>query len=238
MIGASISRWMNANGSFLEGLGYCQQVNPAAYQLLERWKTAPIIPPEIKDKLRSALLAHAASAPQPAIPVKVSEYNPSEGGNDAVAPSLPEPPEIKELRRQARQLHKQYAELKARLGIMSEEPDKYTAADRYQLCREIMEDVLPATDDIYEQIRAYEDTGTLPTLGGNALRKQIVEMYDQVLSLRPRISRIRKWLAEGAWPRKGVTVPLSADDRQTLEQELEDKLATLEQLTTELGIDG
>lgn len=235
MIGAAISRWLNANGSFLEGMGYCQQVNPAAHSRLMRWKDAPLIPPEIKEQLRESLRAHAASAPDP-VRATLSGRPPS-------SPSIPDaPPEIQALHRQARTLHKQYAELKARLGVLTAQPDLYSNADRYAIAREIMEDVLPATDDIYEKIRAYENTGALPTSGSNALKKEVVAQYQQLLSLRPRISLIRKWLDEGKRPRKvGRTTsvqPITADEREELEKELAEKLGLVEQLEIELGIDG
>jgi hypothetical protein len=231
MIGAAISRWLNANGSFLEGMGYCQQVNPAAYSRLMRWKDAILIPPEIKEQLRESLRAHAASAPDP-IRATLSGRPPSS------APIPEAPPEIQALHRQARTLHKQYAELKARLGVLTAQPDLYSNDDRYAIAREIMDDVLPATDDIYEQIRAYENTGALPTFGSNALKKEVVAQYEQLLSLRPRISRVRKWLADGAWPRKSGVQPLTESDRAELEKELAEKLGLVEQLEIELGIDG
>jgi hypothetical protein len=231
MIGAAISRWLNANGSFLEGMGYCQQVNPAAYTRLMRWNTAPLIPPEIKDQLRDALRAHAASAPDP-VRATLSGRAPS-------SPNISEaPPEIQALHRQARTLHKQYAELKARLGVLTAQPELYTNADRYAIAREIMEDVLPATDDIYEKIRAYENTGALPPSGSNALKREVVAQYEQLLSLRPRISRVRKWLADGAWPRKSGVQQLTETDRAELEKELAEKLALVQELEIELGIDG
>jgi len=233
MIGAAISRWLNANGSFLEGMGYCQQVNPAAHSRLMRWKDAPLIPPEIKDQLRESLRAHAASAPDPAFSTGDPRGRPLSS-----APVPESPPEIQALHRQARTLHKQYAELKARLGVLTAQPDLYTNADRYAIAREIMEDVLPATDDIYEQIRAYEKTGALPTSGSNALKKEVVAQYEQLLSLRPRISRVRKWLADGAWPRKSGLQPLTESDRAELEKELAEKLGLVKELEIELGIDG
>jgi hypothetical protein len=233
MIGAAISRWLNANGSFLEGMGYCQQVNPAAHTRLMRWNTAPLIPPEIKEQLRDALRAHAASAPDPAL----STGDPR--GRPLLSTAIPAaPPEIQALHRQARTLHKQYAELKARLGILTAQPDLYTNADRYAIAREIMEDVLPATDDIYEKIRAYENTGALPASGSNALKREVVAQYEQLLSLRPRISRVRKWLADGAWPRKSGVQQLTETDRAELEKELAEKLALVQELEIELGIDG
>lgn len=236
MIGAQISRWLNANGSFLEGMAYCQQVNPAAYQRLLAWTKAPIITPEAKEQLRDALRAHAASAPDPALSFPIS-YDPhSRGGSSSAAP-LPEPPEVQALRKQGIQYHKQYAVLKERLRALFDDPTHYSNEDRYNISREIMEDVIPATDAVYDRIRQYEHTGTMPESGTQQVVRDTVEKYEKLLSLRPRISRIRGWMEKGERPMKAGLVKLTEKDLAELRAELDEKLAQVQLIETELGID-
>ena len=144
---------------------------------------------------------------------------------------------VKALRKEGIQYHKQYADLKARLRALVDAPTLYTNEDRYNIAREIMEDVIPATDAVYDRIRAYEDTGILPESGTQQVIRDTVAKYEKLMSLRPRISRIRGWLEKGERQMKAGLVKLSEKDLAELRAELDEKLTQVQLIETELGID-
>ena len=237
MISAEISRWFNADGSFLEGMAYCQEVNPAAHRRLYPFLKAPIITPDVKEQLREALRAHAASAAETATSFSIVSYDPhSLGGNTSVAP-LPEPAEVKALRKEGAMYHKQYAVLKERLRALLDNPAMYTNEDRYNVAREIMEDVIPATDAVYDRIRSFEKSGVLPASSSSEIVRDTVEKMNRLNSLNARISRIRGWLKKGQQQLTSGWVEMSIQSRAELEKELVAKEVTVKELKIQLGID-
>ena len=101
-----------------------------------------------------------------------------------------EPLEIKELREKAKMLHKQHAYLSFELGVAK------TNKGRYKIAAEIMEDVLPKLDNIYDTIRHWQKTGTIPPLLGKDEFKKGVETILRKESLRTRIAKLNRLLKE------------------------------------------
>ena len=89
--------------------------------------------------------------------------------------------------------------------------------------------ILKIHHSIYNSIRHYHDTGELPAPPKTtSLVKDTIEKYKRVLSLRPRISRLEKWLDGG---RK-----LTPTETQNYQKELALKKAELEDLEKALDL--
>lgn len=218
MIEVQIQRWIAENGSFVAGMQLLQLADDGAYRQLSRYLGASIITPAIKNELKTALEKSISA-------VSISQKQ------------VDEPEEIKKLRKEARGYHKQYADLKARLRLMYDKADIYTDEDRMQIAEEILEQVLPPTDAIYERIRTWESTGELPIQSMQQVVAETVAKYKQTLSLIPRISRLQKWLKDGERPtRKGVEI-ITPTIRIEIENELAEKQQQLQLLHQELGLD-
>lgn len=146
--------------------------------------------------------------------------NPSESAD-------PEEPEtIVALRQEAIPLHKEYSHLKAELFRMVVDDNKYSNEDRYTIAYKIMQEVLPTTDAIYDQIRAWNENGTLPPGPEDRIKADTVKKVQRVYSLRSRISRLKSSL-------KGK---LDDKKRKEYEAELLDKEIEVQQLELELGM--
>lgn len=209
-----IHEWIHHEGSFIDGIRLLHLTGrPVAH--FEAQLERPYVDPNQKQALAQQLRQYLQLNP----PSKIIPAQPDEM-------LVEEPAAIQDLRRQAIPFHKRYSHLKAQLYQMSIETDKYSDADRYEIAKEIMEEVLPKTDAIYDQIRSWEETGDLPPEQNDELVRQTVEKMQRIQSLRPRISRLNKMLAG----------KLSNTKRKQYEKELIDKEIELKELENELGL--
>lgn len=209
-----IHEWIHSEGSFIEGIRLLHLTGrPVAH--FEAQLERPYVDPSQKQALAQQLRQYLQlNPPSKIIPVQPDEM------------PVEEPAAIQDLRRQAIPFHKRYSHLKAQLYQMSVETNKYSDPDRYEIAREIMEGVLPKTDAIYDQIRAWEETGELPPERNDELVRQTVEKMQRIQSLRPRISRLKKLLAG----------KLSVEKRRRYEVELLAKEVEVRYLEEELKI--
>lgn len=217
-----IDQWLQADGSFLEGVRLYKLTDQPIYApRFERLLTRPYVDSDAKAHLRKLLKVYLKQYPT------VKPTTPTLATIPVDPPAPPEPAPIQALRQQAIPLLKRYSHLKAQLHQMAADQEKYSDADRYAIAQEIMLEVLPDTDAIYDQIRNWEEDGQLPVESNNPIVTQTVEKMQKVYSLRPRISRLKGWLKK-----KGLT----ASKRRQYEQELLDKEIELKELEIELGL--
>lgn len=223
-----IQQWLDENGAFSVGVTLYQSTGQRAYQskfakaLKKRW-----VDPEEKALLRRLLekyVQYDQKEEQKYVPIPDRSHAEEKV---EVSNSREEPAEIKSLRDLAIPLHKEYSHLKAELYLMTTDKDKYNDKDRYEVAKKIMEDVLPETDEIYDQIKAWQEDGILPTSPQDDVVKQTVEKMQRVYSLRPRISRLKKWVSGD---------DLNDEKRKEYEKELLEKELELASLEKELGL--
>ncbi|PHN06951.1 hypothetical protein [Flavilitoribacter nigricans] len=221
-----IQKWLDENGPFAAGVTLYLSTGQETYvRRLSKAAKKKWVEPDDMALLRRLLEQHINYQPK-ANPSYVPLSDLEEATPDPPQP-VNEPEAIRALRAQAIPLHKRYSHLKAQLHTMVIDRDKYTAKERYDIAREIMQDVLPPTDELYDQIRAWEQDGTLPPDPEDNVVQQTVEKMQRVYSLRPRISRLKKWKDDPE---------LDADKRREYTKELLDKELELAQLERELGL--
>ena len=217
MLTTLIHNWIVNSGPFSEGLELYRQVKgglPVSY--FDRQLFQPYINPYVKKELTNELQEYLDRNPLQKSPTSPSfQYS-------------KEPVEIKNLRDAAKKLHKRHSFLHAKL----------TSADndekRLLIAKEIMEVVIPGLDQTYLTIRTFENTGILPSTPGEdstALKKGAL-MYKRMESLRPRISRVKKWLRSG---KRGKKI-LSSVEMTAYQEEVEAKEAEIQSILKALGL--
>lgn len=233
-LASEIQKWFAQKGSYLQGVNlYRRCGGPYPNRTFEGYEDAPYVPDETENLLRSALLAYLELHQEPLQDGAGEEEDVPLNDSDEVfstnkikKPYRPkteqEPAEIQRLRLEARLLHKKHALLHARL--MDEELEK----NRLSLIREMMEEVIPALDGIYDDIREWQSTGELPK-AGERNADVVAETVQKMLrrdSLKSRISRLKSMLKK----------KLPDAERMNYEKELLEKEVEKKGIEEELGL--
>jgi hypothetical protein len=208
--------YINNPGSFREGLDlYRAYGDGTDLRLFEKALRQKYITSDIKERLIKRLQQLTSTL----------QTLPSSNNNGTPAPRIPSAPEpeiVSQLRQKGRKLKKEEAYLHAQLVTTAQHPDQ---SKLYELASAIME-IEYELDDVYGQIRRYEEKGELPIDNRRQLINEVVEKMKRRDSLRPRIYRIKKELKKD----------LDPIDRQKYEQELAEKEAELKQIEEELNL--
>jgi len=91
-----------------------------------------------------------------------------------------------------------------------------------------LEDIEPKLDDIYGQLRAWDQEGVRPVADRRRIVQETVEKMNRRETVRSRIYRLRKWLDGGK--------KLTDQKRRDYEVELKDKELELRELEENLGL--
>lgn len=143
----------------------------------------------------------------------------------AVEVALKEPTSIMLLREEGRKLKKRESFVHAHLVA-----EAFAEADEkklYQLAREMMEELHPRLDEVYDTIRDYEKDGTLPPDEKQQVIAEAVEKMSKRTNMRTRIYRLQKRLKDPE---------LSAEDRAAYEQEIKEKEVAITEIEDFLGL--
>lgn len=98
-----------------------------------------------------------------------------------------DPEEIISLKNSAKKLHKQEALLHAQLCRSR------SSTVRYDLAIKICTVIGPELDDLYDQIKRYNTTGSIPIQARKIEHvSDVKELYDKMNSLKSRLSRLKK----------------------------------------------
>lgn len=195
-----IREWLNDGKWFVGGLALLRQLGGDTADL-ERYSSGGFVPPNYAQLLETRLraLEHAVTENQQA-----HQALDHERGGNYLTDMPREPAYIQSLRERAKYLHKRESAIHAEMRLSNDKKHRYACAG------EIMRDIRPVLDDIYEQIRTWESTGTLQTTEGNTDTGNDLR---RLLNLRSRISKIKSLLA----------VAMPEKRRKMLEWELEEK---------------
>lgn len=107
------------------------------------------------------------------------------GPQPTATPKADEPPAIIEIRKKAKNLHKQHSAIHQQMVSAS------SVEDRAQFANKIMNDIWPELDAHYEDIREFHRTGNIPQ-EINKIQQETVEKMRLYESLRHKISRTAK----------------------------------------------
>lgn len=246
MLREEIQTWFRTDGYFAAGLRLLAMTGeqPQLLARLQGYLRGTWVPDSAKQSLRGALkvylLRTVDGGPQTVTHVQnvVNSVTATKfaTSTDHEAHKTPptEPATITALRAEAKLLHKRQADLKGRLNLMAEDSDNFTDAQRAEVAREIMEEVIPALDNIYDQIRSWKSTGQMPKPSNeqDIIQETVAKMNKLQKILPPRISKLKKYLRE----KKRNGKELSEKELQTYRSELLDKETELAKLKAELGL--
>jgi hypothetical protein len=104
------------------------------------------------------------------------------------SPVETDPPVIALLRADAKRWHKVEGDNHARLHLAT------TQEARADIATERMTIIAPALDNIYNQIRTWQDSGELPNVPDNVVKSEkatLNELWREKLSIEPRLSKIK-----------------------------------------------
>jgi hypothetical protein len=216
-MGNPVSEWLADGKWFVGGLMLLRDLGGDVSDF-EKYAAGGFVPPYYKEVLEMRLraLQHAA----PGI-LAAKESGESAASETEKAARAEEPEWIAGLRERAKYLHKQEAMRHAEMRVSGEREVRYACAS------EIMRDIRPKLDTIYDAIRHWEATGEVP-MGEKAAQAAEEQSSDfqKRLNLRSRVSRIKTLL-------KGST--LSEKRRKGLEWELEEKEVLLKTVNERLN---
>jgi len=212
MIKRQIQDWLEKGGSFAKG---CQLFDVAGGRsaALDRLRKKRFVGSADKGILRKHLQDIAETLPDTAPPTQLAEI------------ALQEPTSILMLREEGRKLKKRESFVHAHLvaeAFGDADPQKL-----YQLAHEMMIDIHPRLDEVYDTIRDYERDGTLPPDEKQKVISEAVEKMSKRTNMRTRIYRLRKELKKKDLP---------DEDRQRYEQEISDKEAAIVEIEDFLGL--
>jgi len=148
------------------------------------------------------------------------------------------PDEIMELRKRAIELHKRESLVHGQMGVAARAGKRKVA---FELAKEIMENIRPELDGIYDAVREWEVSGKLPPAPvRNDAVKEALELSRRLKYCNERVCRIGRWLTDGYREKtvkgKRVKVLLDAKDVQELDGERLGLMVEAKEIKEKLGI--
>jgi hypothetical protein len=216
-----IKDWL-VSGSYFEGVALYRWVQgeyPVRY--FEGYEGASYIPEEVEFRLRNSLQKAVENLPNEEmteIP-SLEEENDRNSVNENT-PTTVEPATIQLLRSEAKLLHKTHSLVHARMV------DATKDEMRYGFAKQIMEEIIPSLDAIYDKIRGWQDTGELPPATTSNRDRYIIEKMLRRNSLKSRISRINSTMGKG----------MNEVEKMKLQKELLEKEVELKEIDEEFGL--
>ena len=226
-----IIQWLD-DGYYLQGVALYRQVG-GIYPIstFEGYEEANYVPEAVEQKLRYALENYLTDNPvfeQEVVyhPPKKKTIHFQEVEPPPPTPTPTEPDVIHRLRQQAKNLHKRQDDLKSRLNLMVEEATKFSEQERYDIANELLAEVTPQLDSIYDRIREWQKTGEVPAVAKNDIVRDTVEKMQTIKYREQRISKIKSLLKKTP----------SQERKADLEKELLEKQVEVKKLKEELGL--
>jgi hypothetical protein len=245
------------DGYFAQGVALlrrCAGVAPMRLRYFEAQLSKPYVQTSVENEL-GVLLRSFLGDVQPPDPLKgeptdarASEpprhtsiphtSTPQSGFWASLAQRRDLPDAIMELRERAIELHKRESLVHGQMGVAAKAGKKKQA---YELAREIMEDIRPSLDGIYDAVREWEQSGKLPPAPvRNDAVKEAMELAKRLKYCNERVSRIGSWIRDGYRERtvqgQKAKVILDAKDIQQLDNERLGLLVEVKEIKEKLGI--
>lgn len=200
-----------AAGSYAERvrtLAQCPGVLPSRLAYFRGYLSRPYIPPHIDRELSAALLvffpetgetvaetgvSHHISATQEQVKIVGAVSGTFWGGIFANKSTVPG--EVAQLYSRALVLHKHHSRLHALMCDAAQAGKRKRAHD---LAIEIMEEIIPELDKIYDAARHWAETGSLPAgRTRDEVVKDTIEKMKRIQRLREKRSRLKGYLKKG-----------------------------------------
>lgn len=246
------------DGYFAQGVALlrrCDVVAPGVLRHYEQYLSRPYVPSgveaDLQGLLRGFLVEESPVKPPDPLKGEPTEGRASEPTRDdagttnlggfwaGLAQRRELPDEIMALRDRAIELHKRESLVHGQMGVAARAGKQKVA---YELAREIMEEIRPELDGIYDAVRAWEATGklTVKQMAADSPEKTVLEQMKRLKYCNERVSRINRWLTDGYREKtvKGekAKVLLDVKDVQELDGERLGLLVEAKEIKEKLGI--
>jgi len=212
----TITEWFANEGTYQEGVMLLMELGAprSLLNVLQRKMGCRPVPEFYMNKLRYELAKHLPKGETPPEPTQPKTVAAATVVTNEV---------VQALRQKARRLHKLHDKVHADMRAATTDEQRFLCAQR------IMEDILPALDEIYDRIRAYESGREEPNPADvfGYTRKQVGEMIRRYQSLKTLISRTRKRIEQS-----------EGTEREQCEVQLAGYEVEFAELRSKLGLDG
>jgi len=210
MLAEQIHDWIERKGPYAQGLSLA---TAAGAKIPADMQNVKVVFPQLRERLTQLLRPYAARINKP-IPVAQSS-------------GQTEPEAVALLRLQLRDAYKVYGTLKGQLYSLCISGQDNS---RYDVARQIMEDVIPQIDALSAKLKAYDRSGILPSFSDREIVRLTVEKMKQLANMESRVSRLKGWLRSGV----AGTERLTTDKLAEYEKEKQEKELRIQELKAEL----
>lgn len=220
----AILQWFADDCPFRKGVEIYRQVGgvtPISY--FERYQQARFLPDAVDNRLQY-LLRSALETLRDEEDVSITKTTQADGVSEFATivqkTDIPEPISIQQLRQEAKGIHKRHSFIHAQM-VMADSDEK-----RYECAKEIMLDIIPALDALYDRIRAWQETGELPAVAAPSKDRDeyVITKMLRRNSLKSRLSRLGSLLKK---------TTLSDGERAKYQKELLEKEVELKGIEEE-----
>lgn len=233
-------------GYFAQGVAILRRIPGVTAQqirLYQQYLSRPYVPAAVEQQLNALLRSFLPPASEPSGEKKKKPPSVDPAVNAPFWSSLAQgrdlPDDILALHDRAIELHKRESLAHAQMGAAARAKKKKAA---YMLAHEIMHDLRPALDELYDAVRAWQQTGQLPMRQATAptAAAEVLELMKRLKYCNERVSRIKRWISDGFREKvvqgQNVKVLLDAKDVQALDNERLALLVEAKNIKEKLGI--
>jgi hypothetical protein len=213
MLAQQIHDWIAQRGPYAQGL---QLASKAGAKIPADLQNVQVVFPQMRERLTQLLRPYAAPSTAKDVAHAVAHVS-----------GETEPEAVASLRLQLRDVYKVYGALKGQLYAACLDGQDGT---RYDIARQIMEEVIPRINDMSAKLKSHERSGILPAFSDREIVRLTVEKMKQLGNLESRVSRLKGWIKTGT----AFGEKLTPDKLAEYEKEQRDKEARIQELKEEL----
>ena len=216
-----IRNWVNSEGSFASGVDLYRRVGGGPHLAdFRSYCSRQYLPPGAKDQLRQIL---EKIAPREAEALDITKPGPP-----ASQAAQQEPESVSALREQGKAVKKRESYLHAQMVFLSRQPETpERKKELYTIAKELIDEITPELDRIYDAIKDFERTGKQPMSNEAQLIKETVQKIRKRDSITTMVYRLRSRLSKGV---------MTKEEEEKTKAQLAEKEAEWAQLDEELLI--
>lgn len=208
-INQSIADWIENDHNFQQGIRILSLITPGHHW--EKYRGSHFAPFQEKSNLKKELISHYDENDDQRSQVKTTLLTTEK--------EVEIPESILMIKQKNKKLHGLNDKLHSELSLIK------SKGRRYEIARIIMMEIIPELNRNYNMIREWERSGKEPPTAEMEVIKDTVQKSKQILSLTPRISKLKRWVKEAK----------TIEEKEKHQAELEEKEKTLAELKIELG---
>ena len=211
----TIKEWLNNGGSFRQGLDLLREHGTAAdLRVFRSYENATFILPSVKNKLIEYLKRYVPAEE----PVEVIERP------VVIQQAKEEPEQVTNLRARGRALKKEESYYHALLVQAAQEEDTPERKKKLARLAETILEIELELDEVYGDIRAYENKGIIPITDKQKIIDETVLKMKKRNSLKSRISKIKTLLKGQLEESEKLALTLESEQKQKQLTALEEEL--------------